>query len=127
MSDTPTTTPAAPTVDTPGQIPGPSISAEFLATLHDLAARFEREAAARPHDPVAAELAASTRANLTRAMAQTGATLPEPDLRNDFERRRDELDTYCDDILKRDDIDPEIRVSMAQAAAGVRRRYGRGS
>jgi hypothetical protein len=127
-SDTPTTTTTPPpTVDLPDQMPGPRVSPEFLTTMHDLAARFEREAAARPNDTTAAELAATTRANLTKAMAQTGATLPEADARNDFERRRDDLDAYCDDLLKRDDIPAEIREGMAQAAAAVRRRHNRGS
>jgi hypothetical protein len=126
-TDAATTAPTTPTVDMPGQVPGPSISPELLAGLNDLVTYYEREAAARPNDPAAAELAATTRANLTKAMAQTGQQLPEPDTRNDFERRRDDLDAYCDDLLKRDNIDPEIRAAMAQAAADVRRRHGRGS
>ena len=128
MPDTTTapTAAAAPTVDTPGQMPGPSISPELLATMHDLVTHYEREAAARPNDHATAELAATTRANLTKAMAQTGQTIAPVDTRNDFERRRDDLDAYCDDILKREDIPAEIREAMAQAAADVRRRHWRG-
>jgi hypothetical protein len=111
----------------PDRMPGPSVSPETLVQMQALVTQYERDLAARPNDPLVAEALAGTRRNLEKALAVTGQRLPEPDLRNDFERRRDDLDLYSDALLERDDIDPEIRAAMAQAAAAVRRRHGRGS
>jgi len=109
------------------RMPAPRVSEKLLTGMNDLVQRLERDLAANPTDRATREVLEVTKANLAKALATTGQTLAPPDTRNEFERRRDDLDRYVDDLIKSGAIPDEMREAMAQSAAAVRRRHGRGS